>query len=140
MKTLETMVKGTKVGFYAGFLYGIILVIASAIVFIVQIDKSIQQEHLITQKVASKYSVSEESAKNLVCFQGILHYRNKGALSGFLAFSPNISCSETELNSLKENPADDIATIAFVFLLLGLLMIVISYIELAKKDEGQAAQ
>ncbi|MEA1989435.1 MAG: hypothetical protein U9N57_09570 [Pseudomonadota bacterium] len=134
MQTLETMTQGTKIGSYAAFLYGLIIAVASAITFFVQTNEAVKQNALIAQEVSSAYGLSESSANNLMCFHGILHYKNVGLFSGYLVFSPNIPCSEAEMKMLQENPAEEVAYVAFLFLLIGLLVTFLSYLNLIKKN------
>ncbi|GAB6071047.1 hypothetical protein JCM30760_21440 [Thiomicrorhabdus hydrogeniphila] len=128
MKTIETLVEDTKVGSYLLFIYSLILTIVPAIVLAIQFNAAVERNHVITQEVASFYNIPESSSENLMCFQGILHYKNIGEFSGALAFSPNISCSQKELEKLQENTPENIAYIAFVILLVGLLTMVVSWI------------
>jgi len=132
MQTLETMTQDTKIGSYVAFIYGLIIVIASGITFFIETKQAIKQHTVITQKVALNYGLSEPSASDLICFQGVLHYRNIGLFSGALAFSPNISCSEKELKTLQENPDEEVALTAFLFLVIGIFTTVISYLGIAK--------
>lgn len=130
MKTLETMVEGTKVGSYLTVIYAVIIIIASGLTLFVKSTEATNQEELNTQKVAQYYKLSESSAHGVICHQGMLHYRNIGLSSGVLPFNPSIVCSENELEVLQDNPSLSIASIAFIFLLLGLLVFLISYKEL----------
>ena len=136
MQTLETMTQGTKVGSYAAFIYGLIIVVASAITFFIETNEATKHHEGITQKVASTYGLPEASAKDLICFQGILHYKNIGLFAGALAFTPNITCSEAELKRLQDNPDAQIAFTAFFFLLIGFFVTFFSYLDIKKRTIG----
>ena len=134
MQTLETLVQGTKVGPFLAFVYALIITIASGITLLVQANEAVKKHDEITHKVASAYGLSEASAENLMCFQGILHYKNIGLYSGALAFTPNITCSKDELNKLQENPARTVAFYAYFFLLIGLLLCWSGYFQLKQEN------
>jgi len=93
MQTLETMIQGTKVGSYLAFFYGLIIVIASLIIFAVQTNEAIKNDSVIAHNISSTFDIPETSTNNLLCFNGILHYKNVGAFSGYLAYSVNLPLS-----------------------------------------------
>ncbi|MDG6774606.1 hypothetical protein QCB45_09695 [Thiomicrorhabdus sp. ZW0627] len=139
MQTLETMVQGTKVGPFLAFIYALIITIASGITLLIQANEAVKKHDQITQKVALAYGLSEVSAENLMCFHGILHYKNIGLYSGALAFTPNISCSKDELNKLQENPSRTVAFYASIFLLLGILMCWSAYFQLKQDNREKSS-
>lgn len=134
MTTLETLIKDTSVGQYVAIFYAIILIVASSITFVVQDNLADEQQQKINKQVAETYGLSETSSENLICYQGVLHYKNVHHLSGLLAFSPNIQCTVDELKSLQDNPHDSVADWSLTILLVGFLTLFFAYANALKVD------
>lgn len=139
MQTLETMIQGTKIGAYAALFYGVLICIFSGVVLIAQVSGFSAQQERFAKYVSSTYTVpvTKASPENLMCFQGILHYKNVGIFSGALAYAPNIICDEDKFNEMKSDSESPViyAVIALIVLLLGALAIISAYIDIVGKEE-----
>jgi hypothetical protein len=137
MKTLEDLTQGTLIGHYAVRVYSIILLMVGIILLTISLLTPNPDASITPKQIAQFYNIPLNGAERVVCYQGILHYPNKGLFPGLLAYQPSISCTEQELSALKEKPTQTPIKLALLLMGAGLILLWAWYSESKKTSTAE---
>lgn len=119
MQTLDNLVEDTSIGRVLLMAYMAILIIASVIVLSVSLLLAHQQGSIVQSEMSQFYGIPSEGAELTVCYNGMLHYKNMGAFSGLLSYSPVIPCTKESHQKMQGTNYIEIALLAMLFILIG---------------------